>query len=1621
MNKDTDIQNRRMSNHRIKQLFRRLTIVLSVIAVVFISYALTLPANTLEHGTFKVESGQTDQKTLSSEVHASAGKEKEESYFVFVYDPEQIQLDIAFDDNDEAIIEDDNLSKVTLHKETVIIDEDTNEAKDTYWFTLKKGNETEFTVDWISQTESVSDDIDIHYAFSYSFFETVTEAEKEENKLTIDLTDTGSAVVDNADASQPLAGEASASAAEEETNVTSRRSIIRKSSSRSTNTDDTRTTGTPSEFGQYIISATIYKNENGTWKEQKEFENGDQIKAVINFTLPIGVVTKENNTITYQLPDGIILDYEESGPVDDGKGNYIGDYIISESGLITIIYNNAFATSEGFDGDIQFEGKLSVSDNTKDNEIIFEGNGGSITVKKEEQSEFDIQTDKQAVKLDDGRIRYTITTSTTKGTEDTVTIKDNLYGSSDGKTKPKYSDDFKIYDSNNNEITSQYSVNMYTDGYGFEIAGLPKLNARQKYTVTYTVTPGENENGYSVVRNTAVSASKYENKSKSVNTEISKQMVSKYGWFDDKTNQITWTITINEDQKDLAGWTLSDTVTSVNGIQVQLPSTFTLKDSSGNSREITLINGSYMFPDTYDNNTYTIQYTTPVSFEDQNSGNVTNTITLKDKEENEYYADWNVTGITKRDWSVSKSALSNTTSSTAGYRDFKWSSAVKIPVSDAFQEFTFTDTLGDVTDASGGKLDREHYAILSELQSSLQNSLKLNYIDTDGSYRYLSYDNDKFDFTIQYYDSEGNEVTDLSSKVKKYTITVSPKGNVHLSSVYEMIIGSYTTHAQMEGIKTGETWSVGNTCQVNDKTAAAAGSYTKPRPIIKQGGFTNEWGIEYSEENISVDMDVETKTAILYYQLLLDFDSLDNQQIIIEDTLPEGTELNTSEETACGYDVKGGYYKDKYTQVFESDWRGYNFNKNENDRNTALSVSLEKQTDGTQKLMITIQPGYKDNASNNYISIRYSLTVNDDYWTSLKHEKKDYVNTVALDDYSTSQTTTVIREVPKVEKTGKQLYAKNIAGEDVLSDQIQYTVVINPSGSDLNPNEDTLDLVDTLTWTNASVENAYLDLDGTKLFLYDESKTDHIGSEVTSERYALKYDQDAHTMTASVPDELACVLVYTYTFDPGNAESFDVNNAVALLGNKYHSEEIKSFQTSESSSTATRGSLTIYKVDSDNYMKRLSDAKFIIEFFDMKANSQIEGSDLMNSGTKTWQVPSLCDYLSDGKEIDLSDDEGYYPVDENGELTISASDGDSYVDVLRSNVLYRITEAESPEGYQLDKTPKYFVMLKDGMTLSEVIDDMRDVVAEVNRSLPDSEKIYMNDTSTSKQNVLFYDITKSNTMYFENNYTNLTVSKVWTDLNGDELDDHPDSVQVQLLQKTSTLSGYSVTLTSSGTDQSGNEKAEYGQKFSCDQNLIVEKGSSITVKVYDWSGQSKYSISVNGGKETYLTPSGNNDGIYQAMIGSITKDDTVIKIRNYYWCNQWWNLGLDESKNVNVTYTSASTYVTTSSSIYDTVTLNSKNNWTKTWSNLPTENDDGELLYYSVQETVPSGYIAAYTNNNGIQKGDICITNKLTDFSLPKTGGKGSALFTTGGLSLCITSVLLYVYMKKKHLLRKDN
>ena len=1290
------------------------------------------------------------------------------------------------------------------------------------------------------------------------------------------------------------------------------------------------------DFGEHIVSAKVSKIQNGEWVEAREFEDGDHVMVDIDYKLPAGVVDQNTKTITYKIPEAIKLSDEESGIVYASNGLAVGTYHITRDGKITIHFNEEFATGEPFAGYITFSGTLSAQDAGEGGKVIFGGDGGEIIINPS-QEQYDLNMSKKATLNGDGTVGYTIKASTNNGTEGTVKIEDK-FSDWDSATAKYDESSFTVKKVDINGTKTDVNAKPSINGNSFTIDKLPQLEAGESYEVTYkaTATP-DNVDGSGSLTNSVKGTSGETSRETSTTIQISNSMIYKYGGYDQNTGKMNWTITINPDKKNISGYVLKDQID--NGLTIPTP--LTVKKSDGTTFEITSL--PYTFPDG-SNDKYTIEYQTDAPKE---NGNVNNTSTIEgDGKTYESSAD---VGVWHRDWGLTKTVSSQSVSDDGKTLTNKWQAYVTLPDKE-ITSVTYSDVIKNGTSSDDKGFNGEHYAILSELKQEILANIQLK--DKDGNV----IPNSDLNITMKFYSDEDKkkEVTANDAHVKSFVVTV--KKNINSAFIGQsLLISSYHTIADLKDVKEGISYQYVNKGIVNKKESEASVHYTKPKKLVKQGygkvnGSQNE---KYSSGR--VDTNYLSRNGKLYYRIIFTPDS--NDEISFTDTLPEGTKLV---ETALRSDYKDSPRKENPAErsspeavyYFSDYWEQY---CDGDQNNTDISKYFQYSYDqSTNKVTFTFTPGYNRtdgdwqtnrNNPNRPIAIYYAVDItNDEFWNDLMNESKEYSNLLEYEGKEQEQETRVERETQVVSKYGRQIDNTT---------KIEYTVNINPAGKDLDPNSDKIVLRDELEFDNKY--SAYIDASSLKLYEYDSSKENNRGNLIDSSRYQVQMDIQKNILTITLPDELACVLVYQYDFDVGNAATPRIRNKVVLQG-EFSSDVNTAIDTQHSEAGVVRGKMTIFKVDGKDYSKTLPGAKFRLSVF--------------NPDTSQWDV------MKDGNSTE-------FVTDKNGEICFAGTNKDRFLSAFN---LYRVEEIEAPDGYELNKKPYYFSIYQ-----ADIDKTKQDAIEVMNRrGISTKSGIDLN------KDVLFVPNNTEVSMYIPNDSNSIYVKKVWVDSENKQITNHPDSIDVKLIQNIKTPTGVKVK------SHIYNINWDKTETTVDDKTLVVKKGCTLTITlpVQCDPKDASNKVTVEGTNDYTLSTEQSYWSKVILTVKNITSD-TNLKIR------------LDGT-NGKVEYDYDKDY-TTSTTVYKTVTLNESNNWSYTWKDLPKQ-VDGHDCVYTLEEDVPSGYQVLYTNNDGILAGNITVTNKkLDNTELPDTGGFGTfGYYAIGALFITMTLFAIIAINKKK-------
>lgn len=1301
-------------------------------------------------------------------------------------------------------------------------------------------------------------------------------------------------------------------------------------------------TGNTIDFGQYITKAVVKKIVNGEWKEATEFNNGDQIKTDIVYDIPAGILSTDNRVISYQLPDGVLPQGDLNGVVYS-KGSAVGTYTISSTGLIEITFNEDFVDNGSrIDGDVGFSGTVS-SDNTKvDKDIIFGGKGGTIIIKKEEETPEtgDINIAKEGtLSADKKTIEYKVKVSTVNGTKKTVIVKDYLKNAT-------YKKDVVIKDKDGKTVSGNvvYNETKAPAESSFEIRDLPELKAGEWYELTYSAAVGEGQaDGTNIVENTASA----NDKSKWVQVRVSEPVIKKDGSYSEDTGKIKWTITVYGEGDSLDGYTLSDILdgkklpdgynATLNGEAIILPYTFG-KGSDGK-------------------HTFEIVYETNAP---DKAGKVKNKAELT-KGDKGYSSDATV-GVTKRDWDISKVSTGQEAVEGGKTRRFSWKSSITLPGNaiNSLGTFTYEDTI------ENGSLDSEHYGIRSELQQAIENSINIKYLVNDNGQMRDQTDSLKdcsswLSYTITYKNAAGKKVTDDNDKVNSFIITFNADPNSDKKYAGKLIEFEYQTIGNIETIPEGETKTFYNSGKLGDKKVTGNVSYKNPVRLIKQSGVEGSltppedyyWNTDYKWNGAYSDSQKEAKLGenkYIYYRILIDPEDRGTgpkTPIILTDTLPAGTEF-----------VEGSGYALYTNAACNGVWRWEN---NKDITKPGFSVGRSGNV-----LTITLEKDSYYLKDDNKIAIYYAVKITDD--TKLDGAgTATFTNKVVWGDREASTDTDIKKNHEVIEKTGSQRTEKDSkTGAERPKNIVDYSIVINPNAEDLDDESDTLVLKDVLEYVAKQLSAVNLDLSTVKLYVYDATKEDKCGAEIDASRYVIEYNDSSsgkREFKVTLPDELACVLKYSYQYDRGTtAGDIQISNE-AKLGS--HSSKVNNLTLEEATSYANANKhIIVFKVDSRDFSKLLSGVKF--KLYEYKNQNWTEVKELT--------------------------------TDKNGRIDISL--GDKKDSLVKHNVLYKLVETETQDGYEVSDKPYYIVSLEN-----KTKDNIWDSIPwEMKNSEFGNNK---DNIRTISQN--------GDTIYITNDYTSVGVEKKWLNSEGVAIKPGAESVTVKLQRETQTPAGNKVTIHSKATNGANVDKTEVfwvrpGTSMRIRWNMNVDKTGVGTTFTYGLDGCTLEWELEEGWKNipTIVTPPINGDVNIEISQTSYVQ----------------WGSGGSENNPIEVTYTPGGHNSSIDESYNpDPVVLSASNNWKYVWKNLAQEDANDNPYYYKVVEVsnIP-GYTVSYTNND-VQSGEVIVTNIRTtsqDYELPETGGIGTNRFTAVGLALMAGSLMCGYVMRRKRRERRE-
>lgn len=432
-----------------------------------------------------------------------------------------------------------------------------------------------------------------------------------------------------------------------------------------------------------------------------------KVRIDFQFTTSTGKPTA-GTAYTYTYPEGIVV---PDDIVNKGTQNlYDGDrlagtyqFIKNADGTysVQVVFNKNYINESGdtVTGYVQFGGSFGKEDINEKGDLVVGADdatilvpGKDITYPKDETESYNIDVSKSGSWVQDGdKLVYTVYIRTTKGTPDPIEFKDSItvpeglklgdpnvtiekgtayyyYADWDKTWKPTDNNDWREVSG----ITSSY------DNGKLEI-NLPELSAEKAkdsnnsdciigdvYKITYTYPISEQTVASISPKNEVTVIAKNETKGQTITdtaettVDINKDFsytLSKSGVVSsDKPGYIKWTVTVNNNEVDIAGSKLTDDMLGLVGdtigdiVVYPAEGANVTKDGNNKITDITfnvIENGA-------NKNKYTITYYTPVE-ESWDGTIVTNTATLDPKpdtdgDEKEASASVTVSGVQMNKW-----------------------------------------------------------------------------------------------------------------------------------------------------------------------------------------------------------------------------------------------------------------------------------------------------------------------------------------------------------------------------------------------------------------------------------------------------------------------------------------------------------------------------------------------------------------------------------------------------------------------------------------------------------------------------------------------------------------------------------------------------------------------------------------------------------------------------------------------------------------------------------------------------------------------------------------------------------------------------------------------------------
>ena len=575
-------------------------------------------------------------------------------------------------------------------------------------------------------------------------------------------------------------------------------------------------------------------------------------KLQLSYQIPNSIL-KSNPNLVFDLADGVIPNAKDigielsvmNGNIEMGTwkivevdGKYQIQITIKDDYLKNADSNTTSTGTLSFNAQldsklVQENGSIQIPVTTDKNILIPENN---ITYPNDnERPGADITSNKRMSHREGNCLYYTVQVSSKQGTPGPIQFVDQLTLSGIGTQFTVESIKLNNQETNVEGIQPQITDN--ETGKTVTMT-LPQLEANSNYEIKYKVqldNPTALNTNAQIGNRVTVSSPAGEDPdikhTSNTSNTYTPDVLYKVGNYPQNAEFITWTITVNKDNLNIAGYTLNDSM-----LGAIVDGTLVIKDANGNAvvEGDSTYNVQYgndgkisgiVFNGTENKNQYVIEYQTKPTQNFTGAYSEKNVVVLQ--KDNDIVSKDASVWVDRQDTTAKSNTGSAANPNNANERIVDWKNSITIPSYGLGENLVVTDTLNNT---------QYHTMTVEQAKALYQNLMSESWFSnaSGGKLTLTDTDNQQYEITnIDQFDSLNTNGFIKFSYELDYTQLSSYNGQ-NLSYTYQ-------TTANIENVTEGTSGYFGNELKVNEKSVSAQYQYQniQIRPVQKVGSNYN--------------------------------------------------------------------------------------------------------------------------------------------------------------------------------------------------------------------------------------------------------------------------------------------------------------------------------------------------------------------------------------------------------------------------------------------------------------------------------------------------------------------------------------------------------------------------------------------------------------------------------------------------------------------------------------------------------------------------------------------------------------------------------------------------------------